>query len=93
MKDIARLVDELSPDATIGDRSRLIDFVSDRPGHNLGYAIDASRIRRELGWEPRETFDSSLRKTVAWYLANQEWCERIQSGAYRGERSGLGSKS
>lgn len=87
---ICALLNELAPDATIGDFARLIEFVPDRPGHDLRYAIDPTKIRRELGWEPRESFDSGLRKTVEWYLANQRWCERVQSGAYRGERLGLG---
>jgi dTDP-glucose 4,6-dehydratase len=63
--------------------------VKDRPGHDKRYAIDASRIRRELGWTPRESFESGLRRTVEWYLENERWCERVQSGAYRGERLGL----
>jgi dTDP-glucose 4,6-dehydratase len=83
-------VDELAPDPRIGPRSSLITYVADRPGHDLRYAIDTSKVRRELGWRPSETFESGLRKTVQWYLANQTWCERVQSGAYRGERLGLG---
>jgi dTDP-glucose 4,6-dehydratase len=90
VRAICDLVNELAPDPAIGDRNALIAFVADRPGHDLRYAIDASKIRRELGWEPRESFESGLRKTVEWYLANQRWCERVQSGAYRGERLGLG---
>jgi dTDP-glucose 4,6-dehydratase len=86
---ICALVDELAPDPRLADRRRLIQFVSDRPGHDLRYAIDAGKIRRELGWQPCETFETGLRKTVTWYLANQTWCERVQSGAYRGERLGL----
>ena len=88
---ICTSLDELSPDVRIGDRRKLIEFVDDRPGHDLRYAIDAGKIRRELGWEPLETFDTGLRKTIEWYLSNQEWCERVQSGAYRGERLGLGA--
>lgn len=91
VRELCRLVDELAPDATIGSRARLIQFVHDRPGHDRRYAIDAGKIRRELGWEPAETFETGLRKTVAWYLANQTWCQRVQSGAYRGERLGLGA--
>ena len=72
-------------------REELITFVADRPGHDLRYAIDASRIRAELGWSPAETFETGLRKTVAWYLQNRPWWERILSGQYRGERLGLGS--
>jgi dTDP-glucose 4,6-dehydratase len=64
-------------------------FVPDRPGHDRRYAIDASRIRRELGWAPRHTFEDGLRETVRWYLANRAWCEAVQSGSYRRERLGL----
>jgi dTDP-glucose 4,6-dehydratase len=67
----------------------LITFVTDRPGHDLRYAIDAGKIERELGWTPAESFESGLRKTVQWYLANRDWCRRIQDGSYRGERLGL----
>ena len=88
---ICGLLDELAPDAELGERRRLITFVDDRPGHDLRYAIDAGKIRSELGWKPLETFETGLRKTVEWYLANRGWCERVQSGAYRGERLGLGA--
>ena len=67
----------------------LITFVSDRPGHDLRYAIDAGKIERELGWVPAETFETGLRKTVEWYLANRQWCRRVQDGSYRRERLGL----
>ncbi len=90
VRTICRLVDEMRPDAEIGPRESLIRFVEDRPGHDLRYAIDASKIRRELGWTPRESFESGLRRTVAWYLENPVWCERVLSGAYRLERLGLG---
>lgn len=90
VRAICKLVDELQPDATVGSRESLIRFVADRPGHDLRYAVDASKIRRELDWSPRETFESGLRKTVEWYLQNEAWWERVQSGAYRGERLGLG---
>jgi dTDP-glucose 4,6-dehydratase len=90
VREICRLVDQLAPDPLIGPRERLIAFVEDRPGHDLRYAIDAAKIRRELGWEPRETFETGLRKTVEWYLTNRSWWERIRSNAYRGERLGTG---
>jgi dTDP-glucose 4,6-dehydratase len=64
-------------------------FVADRPGHDRRYAIDASKIRRELGWAPRRTFEEGLRETVRWYLEHREWCESVQSGTYRRERLGL----
>jgi dTDP-glucose 4,6-dehydratase len=65
-------------------------FVADRPGHDRRYAIDASKIRAELGWSPRHAFESGLRETVRWYLAHRPWCEAVQSGQYRRERLGLG---
>jgi dTDP-glucose 4,6-dehydratase len=92
VRAICALVDELAPNARVGSRSSLITYVADRPGHDLRYAIDTSKTKRELGWQPAETFESGLRKTVEWYLANQIWCERVQSGAYRGERLGLGTE-
>jgi dTDP-glucose 4,6-dehydratase len=67
----------------------LITFVADRPGHDLRYAIDAGKIERELGWVPAESFETGLRKTVDWYLANRAWCRRVQDGSYRRERLGL----
>jgi dTDP-glucose 4,6-dehydratase len=68
----------------------LIKYVADRPGHDKRYAIDASKITRELGWKPKETFESGIQKTVTWYLENQSWCKRVQDGSYRRERLGLG---
>ncbi len=85
---ICELVDEMAPSTAIGARKTLITFVTDRPGHDGRYAIDAGKIKRELGWEPRETFESGLRKTVRWYLDNPAWWGRIRSGVYRGERLG-----
>jgi dTDP-glucose 4,6-dehydratase len=90
VRAICDLVNELAPNPSVGDRHALITYVTDRPGHDLRYAIDASKIQRELGWQAQESFESGLRETVQWYLANQRWCERVQSGAYRGERLGLG---
>jgi dTDP-glucose 4,6-dehydratase len=89
VKAVCALVDELSPDPGIGPREALISYVADRPGHDLRYAIDASKIERELGWRPAETFESGLRKTVSWYLTNRRWWERVRSGGYRGERLGI----
>jgi dTDP-glucose 4,6-dehydratase len=86
---ICALMDELAPNSKIGPRKSLISFVADRPGHDLRYAIDASKLTADLGWEPRETFESGLRKTVEWYLANRSWWEHIRSGVYRGERLGV----
>lgn len=89
VRSICRLVDEMAPDNTIGPRERLIAFVTDRPGHDLRYAIDARKIERDLGWRPAETFESGLHKTVSWYLDNRAWWERVRSGVYRGERLGV----
>ncbi len=82
VKTICQLLDELRPDPA-GSYARLITFVKDRPGHDRRYAIDARKIERELGWRPAETFDTGIRKTVNWYLQNQSWVSRVQSGAYR----------
>ncbi len=84
---IIRLLDELVPPATrhlpLATYRDLITYVTDRPGHDRRYAIDARKIERELGWKPAETFDTGIRKTVAWYLANQEWVAHVTSGEYR----------
>ncbi len=69
----------------------LVTHVTDRPGHDLRYAIDAGKIERELGWRPQETFDTGLEKTVDWYLENDRWCRRVLDGSYRGERLGVAS--
>jgi dTDP-glucose 4,6-dehydratase len=79
---ICALLDELRPDPA-GPHSRLITFVTDRPGHDRRYAIDARKIERELGWRPAETFESGIRKTVQWYLDHAEWVAEVQSGSYR----------
>jgi dTDP-glucose 4,6-dehydratase len=87
VRGICDMLDEIRP----GQRPHadLITFVADRPGHDLRYAIDSSKIRRELGWAPRESFESGLAHTVRWYLDNRKWWERIISGTYRTERLGL----
>jgi dTDP-glucose 4,6-dehydratase len=82
VRQVCSLLDELRPDPA-GRRDRLIAYVTDRPGHDRRYAIDARKIERELGWRPAETFASGLRKTVQWYLDNPDWVARVQSGAYR----------
>jgi dTDP-glucose 4,6-dehydratase len=79
---ICALLDELRPDPG-GSYNRLITYVQDRPGHDRRYAIDAGRIKRELGWIPHETFDTGIRKTVEWYLSNPDWVTGVQSGDYR----------
>ena len=88
VKALCALLDEFVPSED-GPRERLISYVTDRPGHDLRYAIDASKIQRELGWTPRETFETGLRKTVQWYLDNGPWIENVRSGNYRLERLGL----
>jgi len=80
---LCALLDELSPRADGRPYKDQITFVKDRPGHDQRYAIDASRLERELGWKPAETFESGIRKTVQWYLDNQQWVANITSGAYR----------
>ncbi len=85
---ICRLVDEMAPTSGGAPRASLIRFVADRPGHDLRYAIDAGKLTTELGWTPRESFDSGLAKTVRWYIDNPAWWQRIRSGVYRGERLG-----
>ena len=80
---VCALLDELRPRADGAAYQAQISFVKDRPGHDRRYAIDASKIERELGWKPAETFDSGIRKTVQWYLGNPEWVANVQSGAYR----------
>ena len=89
VKTICRLLDELVPNSTIGPRQDLIRFVADRPGHDLRYAIDPTRICSELGWQPRESFESGLRKTIEWYLANRSWWQEIRNSVYAGERLGV----
>ena len=83
VKTICMLVDELRPDASMGPRQNLIKFVPDRPGHDRRYAINATKISRELGWQPTVKFEEGLRKTVQWYLDNATWIEHVRTGAYR----------
>ena len=83
VQTLIQLLDELSPRADGKSYSEQITYVTDRPGHDRRYAIDARKIERDLGWRPAETFDTGIRKTVEWYLANQEWVRNVQSGAYR----------
>jgi len=84
---ICDLLDEIVPKE--GSYRDQITYVTDRPGHDRRYAIDADKISRELGWKPEETFESGIRKTVKWYLKNTEWCRRVQDGSYQRERLGL----
>ncbi|MEA3291268.1 MAG: dTDP-glucose 4,6-dehydratase [Pseudomonadota bacterium] len=89
---VCSILDELRPAANGQLHSLLIEHVTDRPGHDHRYAIDATRIRDELGWEPAESFESGMRKTVAWYLDNQRWVDTVLEGNYAGERLGKGEK-
>ena len=89
VRAICALLDEMLPESPNRPHERLIKFVTDRPGHDARYAIDAGKIKTELGWRARHSFDSGLRDTVRWFLDNRPWWERVMSGAYRGERLGL----
>ncbi|MBS0847960.1 dTDP-glucose 4,6-dehydratase [Citrobacter sp. JGM124] len=91
---ICHLLDDIITDKPVGitQFEQLITFVADRPGHDQRYAIDASKIERELGWTPQETFESGIRKTVEWYLDNPSWWQRIKDGSYARERQGLASE-
>lgn len=88
IKTICALLDEVAPSKSVSRREDLITFVADRPGHDQRYAIDPEKISTELNWRPLETFDTGLRKTVEWYLANRQWWERIRKNVYEGERLG-----
>jgi dTDP-glucose 4,6-dehydratase len=89
VKKICKILDELKPQANGQKYESLITFVKDRPGHDVRYAIDAAKIEKELGWKPRETFETGIRKTVEWYLNNLDWCRRVQDGSYQRERLGV----
>ena len=91
VKIICTLLEELLPEKpeSVESYSDLITYVTDRPGHDIRYAIDASKIEHELGWKPEETFESGIRKTVEWYLNNKEWWSRVLDGSYAGERLGV----
>lgn len=86
VKTICAILDEIVPRST--QYSSLITHVPDRPGHDMRYAIDASKIQKELGWVPLETFETGIRKTVQWYLKNTKWCKQVQDGSYKRERLG-----
>ncbi|MDX3775723.1 dTDP-glucose 4,6-dehydratase [Chromatiaceae bacterium AAb-1] len=93
VRTICSLLEELAPNkpAGVAKYENLITYVADRPGHDLRYAIDASKIERELGWKLQESFESGLRKTVQWYLNNKEWWQAVLDGSYKLERLGQGS--
>ena len=89
VQTLCNILDEMVPDSPYRPHKSLITFVEDRPGHDRRYAIDAGKIKKELGWVPKESFETGLQKTVCWYLDNKTWTDRVLSGAYRGERLGL----
>jgi len=91
VRTICSILDELSPKPDCSKYEDQIKFVKDRPGHDKRYAIDASKIKRELGWQPQETFETGIRKTVRWYLDNPQWVRNILDGTYQCQRLGLGS--
>ncbi|HUY34612.1 MAG TPA: dTDP-glucose 4,6-dehydratase [Pirellulales bacterium] len=93
VRTICATVDRLRPDLPHRPCESLIQFVADRPGHDRRYAIDATKIERELGWRPRMTFDEGIERTVRWYLENPVWVKRAQSGGYRRERQGLAGEA
>ena len=89
VKSICLILDELRPRSNGDPYKNLITYVKDRPGHDYRYAIDASKIKNDLGWKPKETFETGIRKTIKWYLDNEVWWKRIQNGTYNQERLGL----
>lgn len=89
VKTICTILDNIKPRTDGQSYTQQITFVKDRPGHDLRYAIDASKINKELGWQPQETFESGIQKTVEWYLNNLEWCRHVQDGSYQRERLGV----
>ena len=95
--DVAQMVcaylDELHPSSPHAPHDQLISFVPDRPGHDFRYGIDASKVMRELNWSPDRNFGEGLKQTVAWYLANEDWCTRAVAGSYSGERLGYSFRS
>lgn len=88
VQTICEILDQLVPNDNDTSYSSLITYVSDRPGHDRRYAIDASKIAKNLRWKPDETFESGIRKTIQWYLDNNEWCQNVQNGSYQRERLG-----
>lgn len=93
VRGICAILDEALPDSPHRPHEQLITFVKDRPGHDRRYAIDASKLARELGWKPAETFETGLAKTVRWYLDNDAWVDRVLDGSYLGQRLGTGKVS
>ncbi len=92
VKTICALLDKSVPESKYIPHEQLITYVTDRPGHDVRYAIDANKIAKELGWTPDESFESGMEKTIKWYLDNSEWCQHVQDGSYKRERLGAGEK-
>jgi dTDP-glucose 4,6-dehydratase len=92
VKMICAILDEALPNSRHCPHEKLIEFVTDRPGHDFRYAVDDSKIRRDLQWQPKETLATGLKKTVHWYLDNRDWWEKIRAGVYKGERLGRGER-
>jgi len=88
VNNICSILDELKPRNNGQSYSDLITYVTDRPGHDFRYAIDATKIKNELEWQPKETFETGIRKTIQWYLENEDWWRKIQDGTYSQERLG-----
>ena len=86
IKNICSILEDLAPlkksSSNIPNYESLITFVNDRPGHDMRYSIDTSKIKKDLGWEPRETFESGILKTIKWFLENKHWCQNIKDGSY-----------
>jgi len=91
VKTVCSILDEITPSQIAGIKSyeQLITYVTDRAGHDMRYAIDATKIANKLGWTPEETFETGIQKTIQWYLDNQAWCDRVKDGSYQGERLGV----
>jgi len=91
VKTVCSILDEIAPSQIAGIKSyeQLITYVKDRAGHDMRYAIDATKIANKLGWTPEETFETGIQKTIQWYLDNQAWCDRVKDGSYQGERLGV----
>jgi len=91
VKTVCKILDELVPSKIKGVElyEQLITYVDDRAGHDVRYAIDATKISNKLNWTPSETFETGIRKTIDWYLKNSVWCEHVQDGSYQGERLGV----
>lgn len=89
VKTICQILDEICPSKTLSSYQELITYVKDRPGHDRRYAIDASKIAHELNWQPKETFETGMKKTIQWYLNHLDWCQQVQDGSYQRERLGV----